>query len=688
MILWLACSTPDATDALHAPEETAAPEPSGETGDTALRTDLTVAVTLDGQPVADVVVMQAGASSHVTTDGTGVAELTLDPEVPGERFVVASHPEARQGWDYVPSTGDLSLALSRYDTSDNADYSFDPPGVDGTLTGSPTTDYCGHCHKPFIEEFVTSMHNDAASDVQVQDLYAGVATSRDEASCESVGGAWRTGLEPGTRAALERCYVGHGVLPDLNESCGESTPCDAVATAFGGCADCHAPGIDGELGGRDLLEATGTSFDHGVHCDVCHKVESIDTDGAPGVGGWLRLLRPSEKSPTPAFDYLPLTFCPSHDSPNVRMGCVQRDHFQEAGFCGGCHQLDQGALVPGASLDEARWPEGTLPVHSTYAEWLAGPYADAAACQSCHMPPAPELQNSLDLGDSLEGEPGYVNGVARDPGTVRHHYWPGAWHPDSALLDLAAQVEVEVEQGDELLVAVTTKNIGPGHALPTGEPLRHLVLTVSAACGGEPLEATGGDVVWDVGGGERRAAGDDWQIWPAAAVGDVLTVVSVSGWHDYTGHGRFGDGSFSEEERGLPDEDLVGSSTITSVDDDGRVELDAELPEGDAIYRSEAWSAPADGQTSLDRAGQPGFAFARVLVDEQGERMVPHHRATDVAVDNRLLPMHDWTSEHRFEGGCDDPSVEAALLYRRWPSALAEQRGWEATDRLMAVGVR
>ena len=48
-------------------------------------------------------------------------------------------------------------------------------------------------------------------------------------------------------------------------------PCDTVATEFGGCADCHAPAINGRLGGRDLLEATDFSYDYGVHCDFCHE---------------------------------------------------------------------------------------------------------------------------------------------------------------------------------------------------------------------------------------------------------------------------------------------------------------------------------------------------------------------------------------------------------------------------------
>ncbi len=121
----------------------------------------------------------------------------------------------------------------------------------------------------------------------LQDLYAGVAAAwaGDAEACADAGGVLRVGKQPGTGDDVERCYVGTGVLPDLNPGCAE-TPCDGQAEAFGGCADCHAPGIDGALGGRDLLEARGVAHESGVHCDVCHKVESVHLDDpAPGVAG-------------------------------------------------------------------------------------------------------------------------------------------------------------------------------------------------------------------------------------------------------------------------------------------------------------------------------------------------------------------------------------------------------------------
>ena len=95
---------------------------------------------------------------------------------------------------------------------------------------------------------------------------------------------------------VARCFLGVGVIEALNPGCSAGLDCSAAPTSFGGCSDCHAPGIDGLLGGRDLHEASGLAFEYGVHCDVCHKVESIDLSAESGVAGRLRIVRPSEPS--------------------------------------------------------------------------------------------------------------------------------------------------------------------------------------------------------------------------------------------------------------------------------------------------------------------------------------------------------------------------------------------------------
>lgn len=662
LLLLLGCAgAPDVPDA---DPDTVAPV---ETGDTGAPFPVEVTVTIDGAPAADTVVMQGGSRTSVRTDADGRATVLVDPGITGDTVVLAAHPEARIDGVEVDGPGAVAIDLVRYDATDNPAYVFADPGPEDHA--GTTTAQCGHCHLTIHHGWWDSPHRTAASNPAVQDLYAGTAAAFGTVDlCAAAGGTWGPGTAPGTGETVDRCFLGAGVRVDT-----EGT---------GACADCHAPGIDGDLGGRDLLEATGVAYDAGVHCDVCHHVADVDLDAEPGVAGRLVIVRPSETSPSPLLGtFWPLTFGPYPDVLNPRMGAVYTELFHEARLCAGCHEQDQPVLVPGEAADPARWPDGRLPIHSTYAEWEAGPMNPSAPCQSCHMPPLPEVGNAADLYNEFDDVlVGISAGWERPPGAVRAHAWYGPRQPESGMLGLAARVEAATTVADGVLTAeVTVSNVGPGHAIPTGEPLRSMLLLVEASCDGVALDAVGGDVVPDFGGAlDTRAAGEDWSVWPGAAVGDGVRVVRRTGaFHDYVGHGAFGDalsgeGRFDAAEKGMPVEEYVGAATIVAVDGD-TVTFDRPLPDGDIAYRvgTQAY------------AGAPGFGFARVLVGPDGARMVPHFLAVDVASDNRLLPTASWTSTHRFAATCASPEVHATLLHRNYPLALAAERGWAVTDQVM-----
>jgi hypothetical protein len=645
-----------------------------------------VQVTLDGAPAADVLVLQAGRpEAAVRADGDGYVSIELDLSILGDLVVVASHPDARLATvsvypDFLQPS--YLVELLRFDTADNPDYLYEPAG---TPENSPNTEYCGHCHFTMVDQWYDSAHRNSASNPTVRDLFAGAAAAyADEASCLSAGGTWLLGQTPGTTEPGWRCYIGEGVLPTLNPGCGdEETPCDGKGEVFGGCADCHAPSINGVIGGRSLQEATGWAHEWGVQCESCHRVESVDeTSMEPGVAGRLRILRPTEAPISPTLgEWAPLIFGPGHDTISVRMGSVQRDHFHQAILCSGCHEQHQPVLVPDATIDSERWPSGRLPIHTTFSEWKDGPMNPAAPCQSCHMPPDPLVSNAADQQVS-EAEIGYVSGYLRKPGEVNKHTWDGPRATDSGMLQLAAVVFVQKEVTEGVLTAtVTTRNSGPGHAIPTGEPMRALLLEVEARCGEAPLVPVGGDVIPSFGGHlDRQEAlspedsSNDWALWPGADVGDIIRVIQKTGaWLDYQGTGPFGDGTFTAEEKGMAVEVYVGESTVIAVEADGSVTLDNPLPTGDVAYR-------VRGQAL---AGAPGFGFARVLTGKDGTEMVPHFLAVDVRSDNRLRPQQSMTTTHRFETSCPDPTVDARLLHRAYPYRLAKERNWPLEDTLM-----
>jgi hypothetical protein len=669
-------------------------EDTAETGDTSApappaRVAQRVRVTLDGAPVADVVVAQPGRPGLWRTDAEGLATVELAVDVSYEVWVTASHPTARTEGRRVrdPGEGVVEVPLVRYVDVDNPAYSFQDPG---TPFRNDSTSQCSHCHVTINEDWYGSMHASAASNPVVHDLYAGTSTHASRAACEAAGGRWASARTPGDDAPSERCHVGPSVLADLDPTC-DVPPCEGPPADVGGCADCHAPGIDGALGGRDLLDARGVAFEGGVHCDVCHKVESVHLDEAPGVAGRLRLLRPSEPSPSDTLGtFLPLSFGPHHDVPNPRMGNVQRDHFSDATLCAGCHEDVHAPRVPGATADPARWPDGRLPIQTTYSEWRDGPLGGAAPCQSCHMPPDARVTNSADLQifQLFEGSGDLASGWPRPAGAVRRHTFVGPRDPEGRMLELSAEVAVVPQVIDDAVRAeVTVRNVGPGHALPTGEPMRHLVLRVAARCGDAPLRPVGGDVIPDFGGALAiQERGADWSRWPGARVGERIRVVERPGtFHDPPGTGPFGDGTFSPAEKGMPVERFVGEARIVGVDGD-RVTLEGPLPAGDRAYRvdDDGWIGPGDDARAA--AGGPGFAFGKVLVDGAGSRQVPAHRAVDVASDNRLPPGAAYTTTHTFAlDGCADPEVGATLTWRAYPVGLARQKAWHNPERSLTT---
>lgn len=640
-----------------------------------------VQVLLDGEPVRTTVYL-GGHHEPFLTDAAGQLELQLQRD--GREALTATHPDARPAVQQIyPSTASVLLELARFDRSDNEGYTFQDPG---SPDDNGDTSKCAHCHTTINEAWHASVHRTSASNPVVHDVYAGTAAALSDAeACAGAGGQWWVGSQPGTGAAGWRCYLGSGTLPDLDPSCGDDQPCDEIASQTGGCADCHAPGIDGALGGRDLLEARELAYTYGVHCDVCHKVESVFVGAPAGVAGWLGILRPTELGGVGGLEHTPLTFGPYGDVPNPRMGDVGRDLFYDAELCGGCHELHQPVWAPSAAIDTGRWPQGVLPIHTTYSEWLSGPLSPQAPCSSCHMPPDPSVGNGADLGNVTSGE-GIAAGWLRPPGAVRSHSFVGPRRSEPGLLELAAAIDLSgASQDGAWVVTATVTNAGAGHALPTGEPMRAVLLRVEASCDGVPQAPIGGDVLpaW-AGAHDVQDASGDWGRWPGARPGDRIRVVArPGGFRDYDGFGPFGDGTFSPEEKGLPVELWAGESTVVSVAGDV-VTLDAPLPQGDRAYRVDALASPVGGEPPAPLAGAPGAAFARVLVDARGQPMVPHHAAVDVASDNRLMPLASATSTHRFAQGCAQPTTHATLLHRALPHALVSERRWDVTDRVIA----
>jgi hypothetical protein len=657
-----------------------------------------------GAPLADAMVLVGGRKDTLTTSAEDGSFALWYTEIPyGEPAIVASKEGYRAiGYEFFKPDRPITLLLRKVNGPDNLEYIYEDPG---NGFDSMKED-CSHCHTGTVLDFNQSKHADAASNPLVHDLYAGVGHGLPtEEHCLTAGGIWADGLEPGTDSAMEKCYIGGGVLPDLNPTCGgvDQLACDDTSlaeadhpTEFGACADCHAPGINGVAGDRNLHDAVGLAYEMGVHCDTCHKVRDIDMSQPPGVGKRLVMGRPSEPGQN-TFIWDPVFYGPLIDVANVVMGGSPQPKFDEAVFCAGCHEQNQEALLPGQSLDEEVWPDG-LPVHSTYSEWEEGPYnEDATPCQFCHMPANVELTNSVDI--MTVGEQSITFGFPREPEDIRQHIFRGPLQGEPRLIDQSVYVSIDLEEQDSGLQAtVSISNMGCGHAIPTGEPMRalHLLVEAESSCG--PMPPSGGMTVQDGGGyliqgveGEGPSSFGSEVSWPEAAElalpGQALRVVRPTGsFNDYPGIG-----SFSEreaEDKGMERLEPIGQALILSIED-GSLFLSEDIltEEGDILYIGDEWTADAeDGQQALMLAGKAGHSFSKVLLDADGERHVPHYRAVGMASDNRIAPGSNVLTEHSFtlQEGCGSVEVHATLLYRPHPINIAEKRGWEAKDYIIA----
>jgi hypothetical protein len=433
---------------------------------------------------------------------------------------------------------------------------------------------------------------------------------------------------------------------------------------------------------------------------------AIDPSQPPGIGGRTILGRPYEDSSLGAAEFKPVMYGPYADVLNPFMGGSISSIFASGVLCSGCHEYEQAPLwdAPSTALDSDRWPGGTLPIHSTWSEWSGSLHSPGTPCQACHMPPTGAL-NSANI-ESLGLQPGVAAGFHRGPTSVRDHsfYGPLADRPGlGVLLDTAASLTGSATfEGNELEVEASVTNFGAGHGLPTGEPMRSVLLVVDARCDGVPVTHTSGPALSPVAGALARGIigagvtlGNASLFWEGLDALPTDTPFRLTAFRptgaalDYEGIGPFAttEGSFPPAEKGLPELTPLGSWSASQTSPevltpDGMLTLQS----GDLVFLSEEFGAPIDGGPAALLAGQAGIDFARVLADNEGNWPVPHHRATDILRDNRLLP---YTGDSRTYGfavpsGCGSVTVDLTLIYRAYPPVLARQRGWDSVDSVMS----
>jgi len=250
------------------------------------------------------------------------------------------------------------------------------------------------------------------------------------------------------------------------------------------CMGCHMPqsvlsgvtktadeGHMFERGGTSLFEALDKSepdLDEGTGCLFCHRITKLEDARGQGAGGNAsftvnvkdRERYVFENSDSPLLDWIGNRQI--NAKPEVHAKSYSQPFYKDSELCGSCHN----EFAPGT---------GSVIV-DTFGEWQASPFNDPGnpdkhrSCIDCHM-----------HGDITKiGED--VPGISTDGGEVKDnvvtHQFTGAnYHlvglrneklreMSIQLLQSAAELETRLDPDKGLVVRV--KNVGAGHALPTG----------------------------------------------------------------------------------------------------------------------------------------------------------------------------------------------------------------------------
>jgi hypothetical protein len=203
------------------------------------------------------------------------------------------------------------------------------------------------------------------------------------------------------------------------------------------CLGCHAP-MAGQL--NDLKLARKVSWE-GVTCDYCHSIREV---------------RDEQPNPKVVVQFGSVKSGPSKDSVSPAHGTAYSSVHTSALLCAVCHEYKNGL---------------GFPVVTTYTEWKESPSGKGdLECQQCHM----ELVKGAVVEPRVTREASHL---------VNLHAMPGG-HSVSQLNRALTAKLTAARSGETVDVVVNVKNEGAGHFLPTGSPMRQLILEVRVTAGG------------------------------------------------------------------------------------------------------------------------------------------------------------------------------------------------------------
>ncbi|RJX29864.1 MAG: hypothetical protein C4531_10055 [Desulfurivibrio sp.] len=268
------------------------------------------------------------------------------------------------------------------------------------------------------------------------------------------------------------------------------------------CSRCHAPMANTEavyhdqeidlLGG--MLTPADAYYDaamDGVSCTLCHQIaDSLDLGTEAAFSGHYTI--DTYANPLDRRIYGPYDNVFAMPMLNmVSYTIAYSPHIKRSAVCATCHNLRTPYVDEAGNVIST--PETEFPEQMTYSEWLASDYANLQSCQDCHMPRT--------NGVIMATRPMWLSTLRDDFAT---HTLIGG---NNLLLDLLqnnaaelgatdANIPTAIQETEQMLrsaVAVAPLSSSlvnnelafdlqvtnlTGHKLPTGIPLRRMVLHV------------------------------------------------------------------------------------------------------------------------------------------------------------------------------------------------------------------
>ena len=464
---------------------TPTPEPTNPPPEPVLPAGVVAGVVEDAEGPVDGATVRVRLTENRTTTGAD-GSFTLSGVAGTDPVSVTAWAGGYYiGWtNGTPGLVPITITLKPYYTTDNLDYEwFSFEGVHGSAS-------CAPCH-PQYEEWRTDAHGQSAVNPRFLTMYEGTDVYDNRSPLTSY-----TNIVAHL-ANLDQPYYGPGYKLDFPDRTGNCAACHTpVASNLNPSDTCGWSGCHTELTGErsqyvpdsialpsdqygvSPTDLTGEAAD-GVSCDFCHKIGDVILDPAtglpypdkPGISS-MRLFRPDEGQQL---------FFGTFDDVTRRVSYLPLE--EESAFCAPCHYGVFGGVVgPGEVA-------GGVVIYNSFGEWLESPYSDpetGQTCQDCHMPVA-----DYDYFTFPE------QGGLRPRYPIHDHLMPGA--KDEALLQNSVTMTTTAQlRGGEVVVEVSITNDKTGHHVPTGVPLRHMILAVRATDGdGNPLPLSDGPVLPD-----------------------------------------------------------------------------------------------------------------------------------------------------------------------------------------------